>query len=191
MHATRKPAGDGTRTTGTSGAAESTTAATTSNATAASAAVGGPSTTSTTSTTSAASTVASRAPSKARSARPAAKHDPTPARTTRAKVDQAATAHTPASCLKFAGLGHIRRLSRDRWQGTTGDNSPRDLNASVFVGGPLASVAAADRAAQRARLVEIAYPGGRYVVIASKPSYLSATVSLAAACLSANGSYGF
>ena len=142
----------------------------------------------TSASTAATSTVAARDPSTATTVAAA-----TPRRPVNAKIDRTASAGGPKSCLKTAGLGHIRSVGRHRWQGTTGDNGPRDTNGSVFADGPYASVGAADRAAETDRLVEIAFPGGRYVVTASKPSYLSATVSLAAACLSAGfgRTYGF
>jgi hypothetical protein len=138
-------------------------------------------------------TAASHDPPKPSSATPANKAAPKPATAVKAKIAPKANASSPKSCLKTAGLGHIRSLGRTRWQGTTGENSTRDINASVFVTGPYPSTSAANRAAQRARFAEIAFPGGRYLVTASKPSYLSATVSLAAACLSAGSgkSYSF
>jgi hypothetical protein len=71
-----------------------------------------------------------------------------------------------------------------RWQGTTGENPTRDTNASVFVAA-YQSPAAAQAAANADRQREIAWPGGKYVATATNRSFLSSTVSLTAACLSA------
>jgi hypothetical protein len=140
-------------------------------------------------TTTTASTTASRTTAAA----PAASSHHTRAAAAHQSGRSAAAAVSPAKCLKFAGLGHVTGLSASRWQGTTGDNPLRDLNGSVFSDGPYPSVAAARHAASADELVEIAYPGGLYVVTATKRSYLSATVSLAAACLTPSGgkSYSF
>lgn len=110
---------------------------------------------------------------------------PVPVKRRVATAARASQRHTPAACLKFAGLGHIRSAGHDRWQGTTGENSTNDLNGSVFVQGGYRSAKAAEVAATSLRHREIAFPGGRFVVTATTRSYLSATVSLAAACLSA------
>jgi hypothetical protein len=87
--------------------------------------------------------------------------------------------------LKFAGLGHIRSVGQHRWQGTIGEKSPTDINGSVFVLGPYPSAGAAKAEATTLSRGEIAFPGGKFIATATKPSYLSATVSLAAACLTA------
>jgi hypothetical protein len=99
--------------------------------------------------------------------------------------------HTPAACLRFAGLGHVGRAGRDRWQGTIGEKSRRDINGSVFVLGPYRSARAAKAGAATLARREIALVGGKYVATATSQSYLSATVSLAAACLSAGSGHPF
>lgn len=71
------------------------------------------------------------------------------------------------------------------WQGTTGENPRSDISASVFVAGPYTTTGEVRDAVARARRREIAWPGGMFVVSATKPSYLTSTVTIAAACLAA------
>jgi hypothetical protein len=89
----------------------------------------------------------------------------------------------PSKCLKRAGLGHIHAIGKDKWQGTTGTEPSRDLNASVFVQGPYASTKAATTATDKALLVQLAYAGGPFVVTATRRSYLNMEASYTAACL--------
>ncbi len=99
---------------------------------------------------------------------------------------------SPSSCLRFAGLGHIRRVKAGTWQGTIGNKSTSDINGSVFVNGPYGSVRAAAGATRSIGRTDVAIRGGRYVAYATRKSYLDTNVSTTAACLSAGGhSYSF
>jgi len=89
----------------------------------------------------------------------------------------------PPKCLKRAGLGHIRSIGSDTWQGTIGEEPTSKINDSVFVEGPYASIKAASNAAEKASIVQIAYDGGRFIATASRVSYLQQETSYAAACL--------
>jgi hypothetical protein len=100
----------------------------------------------------------------------------------------------PGKCLIWAGLGHVTRLSHDEWQATVGEDPLSKTNGSVWAIGPYATAGHASAATAAARRREIAFDGGKFVVFAKARSYLSDTVSLAAACLTANttpGHFGF
>ena len=120
------------------------------------------------------------------------KTTPKPSRA-HAKAGHQALLGDPSKCLKRSGLGHIRSLGSGKWQGTIGNEPVSKVNDSVFVVGPYASLASARTAAEHSELVEIAYPGGPFVVSATRASYLSTEASGAAACLASltEGRYHF
>jgi len=100
-----------------------------------------------------------------------------------AKSKRARLRSYPPKCLKQDGFGHIKRIAATRWQGTIGQEPRTKRNMSAFVQGPFASLKKANRSARKTGRREIAYPGGLFVVSATRASYLQSETSMAAACL--------
>ena len=115
---------------------------------------------------------------------------------THAQHARRTTAKRPAEafvtkCMKSGGLGHIRRLSTTRWQGTIGEEPDSNIKDSMFVFGPYTGTGVAAMALRALPKSQLGFQGGRFIVVGSRALAYDQIESFIAACVKAGGSKGY
>jgi hypothetical protein len=87
--------------------------------------------------------------------------------------------------MRANGLGHIRRISAGRWQGTLGSAPDSSYKYSIYVNGPYPTSGIAEMALKALPASELGFRGWKYVVVGPSVYAYDTTESLIAACLQA------
>lgn len=95
-------------------------------------------------------------------------------------------------CLRRGGLGHVKRVSSHRWQATLGQQPDTNLKLSMFAYGPYPSAGVAAMAMRALPESDLAFRGGRYIVVGRRALAYDEVESIIAVCLQAGGTgYSF